>query len=68
MKPKKQKITKNMLLGDVVSKNPKLAQVFLEHGLPCAMCGMAFHETVEQGAKAHGIDLKKLLDDLNSSA
>ncbi|MBR9678755.1 MAG: DUF1858 domain-containing protein [Nanoarchaeota archaeon] len=54
-----------MLLGDVVSKHPESAQIFMEHGLPCAMCGMAFHETVEQGAEAHGINLKKLLDDLN---
>ena len=66
-KTKKQKITKDMLLGDVVSKHYGTVQVFMKHGLPCAACGMAFYETVEQGAKVHGIDLKKLLEELNKA-
>jgi hybrid cluster-associated redox disulfide protein len=66
-KKSKQKITKNMLLGDVVNNHPKTAQIFFKHGLPCAACGMAFYETIEQGAKVHNIDLKKLLKDLNDA-
>ena len=61
----KEKITKDMLLGEVVNKYPKSIEVFMKHGLPCAMCGAAFSETVEQGAFSHGIDLKSLLKDLN---
>jgi hybrid cluster-associated redox disulfide protein len=61
----KEKITKDMLLGEVVNKYPKSIEVFMKHGLPCAMCGAAFSETVEQGAASHGIDLKSLLKDLN---
>jgi len=64
----KEKITKDMLLGEVVSKCPKAVEVFMKHGLPCAMCGAAFSETVEQGAASHGIDLKTLLKDLNKVA
>jgi len=64
----KEKITKNMLLGEVVNKYPKAVEVFMKYGLPCAMCGVAFSETVEQGAASHGIDLKKLLMDLNKAA
>jgi hybrid cluster-associated redox disulfide protein len=62
-----KKITKDMILGEVARKYPETVDVFLEHGLPCAMCHVAFHETVEEGAKSHGISLKKLLDDLNKS-
>jgi len=63
----KEKITKNMTLGEVVRKYPQTVDVFLNYGLPCAMCHLAFHETVEEGAKSHGIKLDKLLKDLNKS-
>jgi len=61
----KEKITKDMFLGEVVNKYPKAVEVFIKHGLPCAMCGIAFSETIEQGAELHGVSLKVLLKDLN---
>jgi hybrid cluster-associated redox disulfide protein len=62
------KITKDMLLGEVIAKYPDAFEVFMKHGLHCAGCGAAFSETVEQGAEAHGIDLKELLKDLNKAS
>ena len=56
-----------MILGEVTRKYPETINVFLEHGLPCAMCHIAFHETIEEGAKSHGINVKKLVDELNNS-
>jgi len=67
IKMNKEKITKEMILGDIVSKYPETAEVFLKHGLPCAMCHVAFHETIEEGATSHGIKIDKLLKDLNKS-
>lgn len=61
-------ITKDMLLGEVASKYPQAAEVFFKHGLHCIGCGVAFAETIEQGAQAHGIDVKALLKDLNKVA
>jgi hybrid cluster-associated redox disulfide protein len=61
------KITKDMILGEVTRKYPETINVFLEHGLPCAMCHVAFHETIEEGAKSHGISVKKLVEELNKS-
>jgi len=69
--PKKQKITKNMKLGEVVNSYPGTIEVFMKHGLPCAGCHVAGFETVEQGAKAHGMNKKKidkLLEELNKVA
>jgi hybrid cluster-associated redox disulfide protein len=63
----KEKITKDMILGEIVIKHPETADVFLKNGLPCAMCHIAFGETIEQGAISHGIKLDKLLKDLNKS-
>ncbi len=61
------KITKDMSLADVVQKHPETAEVFQKHGLHCMGCAMASFETLEQGAAAHGMDLDKLLEDLNKS-
>jgi len=59
------KITKDMAIGEVISKHPESVEVFLKNGLGCIGCGMAQLESIEQGAKAHGIDVKKLISDLN---
>jgi len=63
----KGKITKDMILGDVVSKYPKTAEIFMKHGLPCAMCHLASGETIEQAAELHGVKLDKVLKDLNKA-
>ena len=59
------KITGDMTFGEVMAKYPKTQGVFMKHGMACCGCAFAMQETVEQGAMAHGIDVKKLLDDLN---
>ncbi|MBL7170071.1 MAG: DUF1858 domain-containing protein [Candidatus Aenigmarchaeota archaeon] len=54
-----------MPISEVVAKHPETTETFLEHGMGCFGCGMAQFETIEQGATAHGINLKKLMEDLN---
>lgn len=61
----KTKINKDMTISEVVAKYPGTIEVFLEHGMGCFGCGVAQFETIKQGAMAHGIDLKKLMDALN---
>lgn len=61
----KQQITKDMLIGDVVKKYPFSVEIMLEHGLECVGCHVATWETIEQGAQGHGIDVDKLIKDLN---
>ncbi|MCK5594525.1 MAG: DUF1858 domain-containing protein, partial [Candidatus Aenigmarchaeota archaeon] len=41
--------------------------VFQDHGLHCIGCFAASFETLEQGAAAHGMDIKKLVEDLNAA-
>lgn len=62
------KITKKMILGEIVSKYPNSIEVFIKHGLHCAGCGMAYSETVEEAAQMHGLKIDKLLKDLNKAA
>jgi hybrid cluster-associated redox disulfide protein len=35
------------------------------HGMHCIGCAAAQFENIEQGATAHGIDVDKLIEDLN---
>lgn len=68
-KPKeKEKITKDMTFAEVVSKYPKVTKVFLKHEMHCVGCPVAMQETIEDGAKSHGIGIKKLVEDLNKVA
>ena len=63
---KKAKITKDMTISDVLNKHPDTAEIFFKHVLHCLGCAAADFENIGGAAKAHGIDLKKLMEDLNS--
>lgn len=70
MKTKKEeKITKKMLIGDIVYSYPKAAtKLIKKYKFHCVGCGAAGMETLEEGAKVHGMDkeeIKKMVDDLN---
>ena len=62
------KISKNMTIMEVVNQHPKSIKVFYQHGLFCIGCNVAYRETVEQGAQAHGIDVEELMKELNRAA
>ena len=63
-----QKITKEMTINEVVGKYPKAVSVFMNYGLHCIGCPAAADESIEEAVKVHqGIDLDKLLEDLNGA-
>jgi hybrid cluster-associated redox disulfide protein len=59
------KVNENMLLNDILDMEPDPTNVFLSHGLPCLGCPGARSESLKEAAEGHGIDLKKLMEDLN---
>ncbi|NLS79770.1 MAG: DUF1858 domain-containing protein [Chloroflexi bacterium] len=61
------KITKSMPIGQVVGNYPETIPVFLRHGLMCIGCAAARFENIEQGARAHGIDVDALMTALNEA-
>jgi len=65
IKMNKQKITKDMLIGDVVKEHPEAIEVMLDHGMQCVGCHVATWETIEQGAQGHGVNSDKLVEDIN---
>jgi hybrid cluster-associated redox disulfide protein len=64
---KKDTITKDMAIGEAVSKHPETIPVFLRNGLHCIGCAVANFENIEQGARAHGIDIDRLMKELNEA-
>lgn len=61
------KINKKMSISEIVEKHPETFEVFVKHGLHCVGCAAARFENLEQGAAAHGIDVDKLVEDLNKA-
>ena len=67
-----QKITKNMLIAEILAENPEKAQllseIMIDFGIHCVGCGAAAFETLEQGVLVHGYseaDLNKLVKQIN---
>jgi len=61
------KITKDMTIGEVVSKHPETVEVMMKHGMHCVGCHVAGMETIEQGAVSHGIVVGELLKKMNAA-
>ncbi|MDR3349550.1 MAG: DUF1858 domain-containing protein [Acidaminococcales bacterium] len=60
-------ISKENGIGEVVGRHPETAEVFSRHGMGCIGCAIAHFESIEQGAAAHGIDIVRLVRDLNAA-
>lgn len=60
------KITKDMTFHQVLQKSPEVVQVLEKYNLGCVGCMGAANETLEQGAKAHGLNVEDILRDLNA--
>lgn len=58
-------ITKEMGIMEVVQQYPQTVDVFMAAGMGCLGCAAARFENIEQGASAHGIDVEKLVENLN---
>ena len=59
------KITQDMKVCDVLNLNDEMEVIFENHGLFCSGCPGAVQETLAEAAEGHGIDIEKLLLDLN---
>jgi hypothetical protein len=63
------KLTKNSNLGLVSKKCPKAIELLSGYGLSCAGCFMRSYETVETGAKIHGLtdkEIQKMIREINA--
>ncbi len=61
------KITKDMLIGDVLDQYPDLAEFFFEIGMHCLGCPHSRGESIEEACEVHGTDVEALLEKLNAA-
>ena len=60
------KITKDMGLIEIIQNYPETMEVFQKFGFGCMGCAAARFENLEAGAKVHGIDPDKMVEELNA--
>ena len=60
------KVTKDMIIMDVLRLDMDTAQFFLNIGMHCLGCPSASGETLEQACMVHGADVDKLVSDINA--
>jgi len=48
-------VTKDTNIAELLENHPGTVEVFMKFGLQCAGCMAAAFDTLEQGAKAHGL-------------
>ncbi len=61
-------ITKSTAIMEILRLNPRAREILASHGMGCIGCLASSTETVENGAKMHGIDLGILLRELNDAS
>ena len=66
-KKKTKSITTDMTFAEMMSSDSKAAKKLADRGLFCGGCPMAQFETIENGASAHGVDVDKLIKELNEN-
>lgn len=60
------KITKDMIISDVLNLDRGTVPIFFKNGLHCLGCAMSSGETIEEACGVHGIDCDQLLWELNT--
>lgn len=59
-------ITKDTIIGDILTIAPQTAPIFMGIGMHCLGCPTSQGETVEQACKVHGVDVEALLAKVNA--
>ena len=59
------KITKDMIVGEVLDMDTGAAKYFFEIGMHCLGCPASRGETVEEACAVHGVDADALIARVN---
>ena len=60
------KITKDMLIGDILNMDIETAPFFIEMGMHCLGCPSARGESLEQACEVHGVDVNEMVTKINN--
>lgn len=59
------KVTKSMLIGQLLKLNSDIAAVLMKAGMHCIGCPSAQMESLEEAAMVHGMDVDVLVQQIN---
>jgi hybrid cluster-associated redox disulfide protein len=58
-------IKKDTKINEIISAYPDVVNFFTDLGMSCGQCFAVNFDTIENGALMHGMDVSKLIDQLN---
>jgi hybrid cluster-associated redox disulfide protein len=64
-------ISKSMTFGELLQAYPAAARILASKGLHCIGCHIAVTESVEDGAKVHGLtdaEIDEMVDEIKAAA
>ena len=59
-------VTRNTMIGELLTIDENVAPILLEIGMHCLGCPSAQGETLEEAAMVHGIPVEVLMEKLNA--
>ena len=60
------KVTKSMLIGELLTVDPNIAPILMRAGMHCLGCPSSQMESLEEAAMVHGMEVDTLLSKLNA--
>jgi hybrid cluster-associated redox disulfide protein len=60
------KVTKDMIISDILKLDRGTIPILLNSGMHCLGCPSSSGESLEEACLVHGIDVDKLVEDLNN--
>ncbi|MCL2664948.1 MAG: DUF1858 domain-containing protein [Defluviitaleaceae bacterium] len=61
-----EQITKDMLIGEIISGDFGIVEILAEAGMHCAGCPAAQQESLEEACEVHGMDADLLVEQINA--
>jgi len=59
------KVTKDMIIGDILDKCEQTAPLFMEMGMHCLGCPSARGESLEEACAVHGVNSDDFVNKMN---
>lgn len=58
--------TKDMTIGELLMMDRSVGAILMQNGMHCVGCPSAAGETLEEASMVHGMDIDKLMSDINA--
>ena len=59
------KVSKDMLIGQLLQLDPNMAGILMASGMHCLGCPSSQMESLEEAAMVHGLDVDVLVNQIN---